>query len=413
MKTDNIEKKSSESNKGYLPILAIIVTIFFVVGFVTALNDILVPHLKQLYKLNYVKALLVQFSFFAGYGLMSIPASYFISRFGYKSGLLVGLVTAAVGCLGFIPAAHLDIYGVFLSSLFILATGIVFMQVAGVPYVSYLGNEKTTSFRLNFSLGMNFLGSTVAPLFGAFFIFSSSAVAFADRHQIIHAIQTPYLLLFLLALFLAIVVFFKKLPSFINKDKLSKKGVWAVLLSKPILLLGALSVFLCVGSEVAVGSLLVNYLGLKQIAAMPAKTAAGFVSLYWALAMIGRFLGGFIMRVVRPAKMITLHASIIIALLLTALSVGGKAAMWCTVFIGLFTSIMYPTSMALSLKGLGEHTSYASGLLGTAVVGGAVVPLIQGYFADHFGLQHSFVVLIFTYLYVVFFGVFVLLCRRK
>jgi len=399
--------------------LAVVTTIFFMWGFLTCLNDILIPHLKAVFELNYTRAMLVQFTFFGAYFLMSLPAGRLVARLGYKKGIVAGLVIAGVGAAGFYPAAGLRIYEAFLAALFILATGITVLQVAANPYVALLGPVETSSSRLNLAQALNSLGTAIAPLFGGFLILSSAvkstdeiallsaAEQAAYRAQEAQAVQGPYLGLGIALFALAIFVFAFRLPSLTETTEQAdtKKHTYADALRHRHVLFGVLGIFFYVGAEVAIGSLAVNYFALPQIAGLKEEDAAQILTIYWSLAMVGRFIGSALMVKFSPRKLLAGFAVVNMLLLVTTMSVSGMPAVYSLVAIGLFNSIMFPTIFALSIERLGALTNKASSLLIMAIVGGAVIPLVQGMLADGFGLQASFILPLMCYGYIVFYGI--------
>ncbi|MGC3962171.1 MAG: L-fucose:H+ symporter permease [Rhodocyclaceae bacterium] len=411
---------SSESQgKTYTSALTALTVLFFMWGLITSLNDILVPHLKALFTLNYFQAMLVQFCFFAAYFVMSLPAGYFIERLGYKAGIIIGLLMAGVGCLMFYPAAGMKSYPFFLAALFVLACGIAILQVAANPYVTALGAPETASSRLNLTQAFNSLGTTLGPMLGAALILSVAVKSSAELQVLtpeqlaayeqaqVSSVQVPYLGLAAVLIAIAVFIALYKLPR-VEETQMDEQhavlpqrhSVWAY----PHLLLGAVAIFAYVGAEVSIGSLMVSLLGLPDVASMPAEQAGKYLSIYWGLAMVGRFIGSALMRSIRPSHLLTFNAIVNIVLIVTAMSLGGKAAMWCMLTIGLFNSIMFPTIFSLALVGLGRFTSEGSGMLCMAIVGGAIVPLVQGYTADHTGLLASFVIPVVCYAYIVFYG---------
>ncbi len=380
----------------------ILTSLFFLWGFITSLNDILIPYLKGLFQLSYFQAMAVNLCFFGAYGVVSYPAGALVKRIGYKYGIICGLSIAAVGCLLFLPAAHLEVYGLFLFALFVLASGITILQVAANPFVTRLGTADKASFRLNFTQAFNALGTTVAPIFGGVLIL---AVSLKSTSSTADAIQVPYLIIFTMLALLAVSFYFIRLPNVHEDDSKTvlseqKTQAW----HHRHLALGVLAIFLYVGAEVSIGSFLVNYLSEAHIAGLSEDKAAHFVAYYWGGAMVGRFIGSAIMLRVRASYILTFNALIAGLLLLTTISTNGSIAMWSVLAVGLFNSIMFPTIFSLAINRLGPLTSQASGLLCVAIVGGAVVPLVQGYLADVIGLQMAFWVPLICYLYIAFYG---------
>lgn len=398
--------------------LAVVTTVFFMWGFLTCLNDILIPHLKAVFELNYARAMLVQFTFFGAYFLMSLPAGRLVAHLGYKKGIVAGLVIAGIGALGFWPAAHLRIYEAFLAALFVLATGITVLQVAANPYVALLGPENTASSRLTLAQALNSLGTAIAPIFGGMLILNS-AVKSADqlaalpateqlayRVQEAQSVQGPYVGLAVVLFLLAMFVFLFRLPALTEATEQAdhKKHTLGEALRHPHVLFGVLAIFFYVGAEVAIGSFLVNYLSMPQIGGFSEQEATKYVSAYWTLAMVGRFIGSALLAKFPPRTLLALFALACVALLLLTMSGAGSLAVYSVVAIGLFNSIMFPTIFALGIERLGPLTGKASSLLIMAIVGGAVVPFAQGLLADRIGVQHAFVLPLLCYGYIVWYG---------
>lgn len=404
---------TTNSNSGqepsYLPALVVLTSLFFMWGFITSLNDILIPHLKAIFTLSYVQAMLIQFSFFGAYFVMSVPSGYLVEKLGYRRGIIIGLSTAGVACLGFYPAASLQSYPLFLAALFVLASGITLLQVAANPYVAILGPAQTAASRLNLTQAFNSLGTTIGPFLGSMFILAAavSAAAPVDTAKEIQTVQTPYLILAGLLFAIAIVFSQFKLPVIKGMDATTAvaddhnvPSVW----KHSHLVLGAVAIFMYVGAEVAIGSFLVNFMAQPEVAGLQENVAGRYLSLYWGGAMVGRFIGAVVLRRVRPGVVLAFNAACAILLLIIAMSSAGKVAMWSVLGIGLFNSIMFPTIFTLGLARLGRHTGEGSGVLCMAIVGGAIVPVVQGYFADTIGLLPSFVVPAVCYAYIVFYG---------
>lgn len=402
----------------YPTAMGVLTTIFFMWGFLTCLNDILIPHLKSIFQLNYAQAMLVQFTFFGAYFLMGMPAGRLVAALGYKKGIVVGLAIAGLGALGFWPAASLHLYPAFLGALFVLATGITVLQVAANPYVALLGPERTSSSRLTLAQALNSLGTTLAPLFGGLLILSNvvkdptelAALAPAQRllydAQQAQAVQFPYVGLAVVLFLLAIFVWLFRLPALTevtDKDDHDKHSFVDVL-RHPHVLFGVLGIFFYVGAEVSIGSFMVNYLSMPDIGHMSEQQAAHYVSWYWGGAMVGRFLGSALMAKISPRMLLAVFAAINTLLVLTTMLGSGAVAMYSIIAIGLFNSIMFPTIFALGIEHMGPMTSKASSLLIMAIVGGAIIPRLQGVLADHIGLQHAFVLPLLCYAYIIFYG---------
>ncbi|AZQ10111.1 sugar MFS transporter [Shewanella khirikhana] len=385
--------------------LASLTTLFFMWGFITCLNDILIPHLKAVFNLNYAQAMLIQFCFFGAYFLVSVPAGALVKRVGYQKGIVVGLLTAALGCGLFYPAAVSATYGVFLGALFVLASGITVLQVAANPYVTALGPVGTASSRLTLTQAFNSLGTTIAPAFGSVLILSVAAGASAQAEA--EAVKLPYLLLCGMLVVLALVFALLKLPHIQGQEDETLEGD----ATKPVsalshrhLLLGAIGIFVYVGGEVAIGSLLVNFLGQPHVAAMEEAQAAHYIAFYWGGAMVGRFIGAAVMQKVPAGKVLGFNAFMAALLVVVAVMSEGAVAMWAILAVGLFNSIMFPTIFSLALKNLGPATAQGSGILCLAIVGGAIVPLAQGLIADAAGLSVSFLLPVLCYAYILFYG---------
>ena len=396
--------------------LAIVTTLFFMWGFLTCLNDILVPHLKAIFDLNFAQVMLVQFAFFSAYFLFSVPWSKIVNRIGYQKTMVAGLLTMAVGALLFVPAASVVSYPLFLTALLVLAAGITGLQVSANPYVDLLGKPETASSRLDLTQAFNSLGTTIAPKIGGLLILSAAPLAVEQIRQLapqaLHAyrvqeaasVKMPYTVISVALVLLAIVIGTFKLPKIETAadrpDEKIKDSIW----KHRNLLLGALGIFAYVGAEVSIGSFLVNYFGLPEIAGFSAKTAAGFVSFYWGGSMIGRFLGAPLLRRFKAGHLLALCALCATALITASMILGGHTAMWTILAVGLFNSIMFPTIFSLGVAELGPLTGNASGVMNMAIVGGAILPVIQGTIADQVGLHHAFILPVICYLYILYYA---------
>lgn len=413
---------SSEKNP-YLGPLTILTSLFFIWGFITCLNDILIPHLKSVFTLNYTQAMLVQFCFFTAYFVVSVPSGYLVEKINYKGGIIAGLSTAGIGCLLFYPAATRHSYPLFLAAFFILASGITLLQVAANPYVTILGNPETASSRLTMTQAFNSLGTAIAPYFGAVLILSA-AVKSAEEIKLLSAdelsayqavqsaaVQTPYLFLAAVLFCLAIIFVMVKLPEIKtsgqqlkNAAKRSFDDVHDSAWSYKHLVSGAIGIFVYVGAEVCIGSFLINFLGEPGIAGLEQKDAGKYVSFYWGGAMIGRFIGAAVMQKIQPGKVLTFNALTAAVLVLTTIIFSGSVAMWTILAVGLFNSIMFPTIFSLAVDGLGKHRGQGSGILCAAIVGGAILPVVQGLFADWVGIQTAFFIPVLCYCYIAYYG---------
>ena len=398
---------STPSQQNHNPALVVLTTLFFMMGFITCMNDILIPHLQKIFTLTNFQAMLVQFCFFTAYAIMSIPMGHLVGKIGYKNGVIGGFLLTAVGCLLFYPAADSQSYPTFLGALFILASGVTLLQVAGNPYVTLLAKPGKESATLTLVQAFNSLGTTIAPIIGAHFILADAAQK-ASKAEQIASVQIPYLGLAGLLILLAVFVKMIRLPdarkiaveeSEHNHD--GKTSVWQY----KHLILGVVGIFCYVGAEVSIGSFMVNILGFLK--GLSHAEGADMLTYYWGGAMFGRFLGSAVMTRVAPNRYLAFNASVATALLVIAIMVGkGNAdvAMWALIAIGFFNSIMFPTIFSLATKNLGKFTNSASGILCTAIVGGALIPLLQGKIADDFGMMISYVAPAVCYLYIVFFA---------
>jgi MFS transporter, FHS family, L-fucose permease len=396
--------------------LVVVTTLFFMWGFLTCLNDILVPHLKSIFDLSYAKVMLVQFSFFSAYFLFSVPWSRIVNFIGYQRAMVVGLLTMALGAFLFLPAASAASYPLFLTALLILAMGITGLQVAANPYVVVLGKPETGSSRLNLTQAFNSLGTTIAPKIGGLLILSAAPLAIeqlqqltpqalqAYRVQQAASVKLPYTVIAVALILLAVLIGTFKLPRIETAHYQRGEKVSDSIWRHPNLVLAAVGIFAYVGAEVSIGSFLVNYFESPDIAGLTAKTAAGFVSFYWGGAMVGRFLGAGLLRRFKPGKSLALCAIFAATLVISSMLLGGHTAMWTILSVGLFNSIMFPTIFSLGVAELGPLTGNGSGLLNMAIVGGAILPVIQGVIADRVGIHHAFILPVISYLYILYYG---------
>lgn len=441
--------------------------LFFMWGFITVMNDVLIPHLKAVFELSYFQAALIQFAFFGAffiisllYFIVSVNSGDPISKIGYKNGIIIGLILCGIGCCLFYPATIVQKYGIFLSALFVLASGVTILQIAANPYAAILGKPETASSRLNLAQGFNSFGATLAPLVGAILLYK----VFSTGEITVDSLKMPYLIYGGLFFLLALIIRFIKLPSFKNTEQL-EKGLHV--LKYRHVVLGMIAIFVYVGGEVTIGSFLINFFKLENIAGMEEAQGGVFLSYYWGGAMIGRFLGSvamgsmtnkvkkysimaglsvisflviyfitgvnnnngefslelipfsqiqffvfflllnyiaFLVGGSKPSRVLTLFATIVIVLLAVMIFTNGTIAFWSAIAIGAFNSILWSNIFTLAIKDLGKYTSQASSLLIMMIVGGAIVPIIQGSIADWIGIQLSFIVPIFCYAYLIFYG---------
>jgi MFS transporter, FHS family, L-fucose permease len=396
--------------------LATVTTLFFMWGFLTCLNDILVPHLKSIFDLSYAQVMLVQFAFFSAYFLFSVPWSKIVNLIGYQRAMVAGLLTMACGAFLFVPAASTVSYPLFLTALLILAAGITGLQVSANPYVVVLGKPETASSRLDLTQAFNSLGTTIAPKIGGLLILSAAPLAIEQVHQLLpralHAyrvqeaasVKMPYTVIGVALVLLATLIGLVQLPKIETAahqpgDKIDD-SIW----KHRNLLLGALGIFAYVGAEVSIGSFLVSYFNLPEIAGFSPKTAAGYVSFYWAGSMVGRFVGAGLLRRIKAGYLLGLCAIFAASLVTISMLMDGHTAMWTILAVGLFNSIMFPTIFSLGVAELGPLTGSGSGMLTMAIVGGAILPVVQGFIADRVGIHHAFLLPVICYLYILFYG---------
>jgi MFS transporter, FHS family, L-fucose permease len=405
----------TETTQDYRRPLAMVTTLFFMWGFLTSLNDILIPHLKSVFELNYAKAMLIQFAFFTSYFVFSLPSGKLIDAVGYKRAMVAGLFTMAIGALLFIPAASVPSFPFFLTALIVLAAGMTILQVSANPYVAVLGPEKTAASRLNLAQAFNSLGTTIGPKLGGLLILSSAPLAAAVLHQLsapdlqayriqqASSVKLPYLIFAFALVALGVVIALFKLPRIAaveQRDAATHDSIWR----HRHLVLGAIGIFVYVGAEVSIGSFLVNYFSQPDIGNISEKVAAGFVSFYWGGAMVGRFIGSALQQKIRPNKVLGVAAILAAILVCASMLTFGHVAMWTIIAVGLFNSVMFPTIFTLAIEGLGPLTGDGSGLLVAAIIGGAIIPELQGLLADRLGIHHAFFLPIFCYLYIAYYA---------
>ena len=398
--------------------LSVLTTLFFMWGGLTSLNDVLIPHLKGIFALSYAKAMAVQLCFFGAYGLMSIPAGWFVKKIGFKKGIIVGLAGAAAGCLLFYPAASARLYGLFLFALFVLATGIVILQVAANPFVAVLGRPETASSRLTLTQAFNSLATWAFPTFIGPIILAVAGLTVAELAQLTpaarqaqeaQAVQLPYVALAGALALLAVIVSFSKLPKVDTSTTAPAEGAHAIAdrgsaWAYRHLVLGAVGIFVYVGAEVAIGSLLVNYFKEPYTLGLAEDKGSKLMAIYWLCAMIGRFFGTLTLRKFNPGKVLAVHAVVASLLVLTSTFTTGLTAVVTIIAVGLFNSVMFPTIFTVAIDGLGRHTEQGSGILCAAIVGGAAIPWLQGVFADNAGLHISFLLPAVCYVYIAWYG---------
>ncbi len=410
-----------ETTGTYSGALAMVTTLFFMWGFLTSLNDILIPHLKSIFDLNYFEVMLVQFFFFLAYAVFSIPAGIIIERVGYKKSMVAGLLIMGLGSLLFVPAAMVPSFPLFLVALAVLATGITDLQVSANPYVAVLGSAKTASSRLTLTQAFNSLGTVVGPRLGAALILGgavtytteqlatmSPEALHAYRVQAASTVKLPYILIAITLIVLGLVISRFKLPQIPEAEggHATETGAHDSIWHHRNLVMGAVAIFTYVGAEVAIGSFLVNYLHEPYIGNLTLVEAGAYLAFgYWFGAMVGRFAGSWVLRQISPRAVLASNALVAATLVCLSMATTGHFAMWSMILVGLFNSIMFPTIFTLGIEGLGPLTGEGSGLLNTAIVGGAVIPLLQGLIADRIGIHHAFILPVLCYLYIALFAV--------
>lgn len=426
----------TQQNRSLRTAFIFITSLFFLWGFITVLVDPLIPRLKEVFELTNFQSGLIQLSFFGAYFLLSIPAGFILSRIGYKRGIILGLMIMSLGCLLFYPAASSRVYIVFLLAVFILASGMTILQVAANPYVAALGSEDGASSRLNLAQAFNSLGTAVAPAVGAMLILSDKVLPKEEIELLdatakeayftseAAAVQSPFLGIAGFIVVLVLLFLFVKLPKLLQK---APKGGYGTLLKNRSLMMGAVGIFVYVGAEVAIGSYLVNYfdkMGLadaiknSEVMRSISETVLGksltdisnlaivgaFVTFYWSGAMIGRFIGAYLTKILKPSKVLSAFAIGALLMVIISMSTSGFIAMWSILAVGLFNSIMFPTIFTLAIDGLDELKPQASGILCTMIVGGAIIPPLYGKLTDHFGFKVAFVLVLLCYGYIMIYG---------
>lgn len=394
-----------------------VMALFFIFGGITSLNDVIIPKLKDLFTLNYMQAMLVQTAFFAAYAIVSIPGAALVKKVGYMRGAVIGLLVMMAGCLLFIPASATATFGLFLLALFVLASGVTVVQVVANPLISLLGPPSTVHSRLTFAQAFNSLGTTVFPYFGALFILGglanvdasalTGAALDAYRAAETQTVMRAYLGLALALAMVAAVVWLNRHRL---KDERHDGGSIAAsfgLLSRPRFAFGVLSIFLYVGAEVAIGSVIVNYLGQQRVLGLADRAAGQLIPLYWGGALIGRFIGSALLRAINPGKVLAFNALGAIALISLSVSTTGAVAGYSLLAIGLMNSIMFPTIFSLASEGLGARAADGSGVICVAIVGGAIIPPLTGHLADLTGnLATALALPALCYLLIAAFGIY-------
>ena len=397
-----VEKPLNHEKQNYTPALISLGVLYFMMGLITCLNDTLVPFFKSGFTLSYAESSLVQFYFFLTYGVMSIPAGKIVEKIGYKNGMVLGFSIAAFGALLFFPASIFHQYALFLAALFILAIGIVLLQVAANPYVTILGPARTASSRLTLVQGVGSIGTTVAPILGSYFILSKLGESQASSE----AVRYPYLGIAGMLILIAFVVYRLKLPKFkmgANTKTVTDSQEAKSIFSFRNLNFGIVAIFMYVGAEVSIGTFLTNY--ISDTLTIDVKDANTFVAFYWGSMVIGRLFGAYLLKVIKPSYVLSSCAAMAIILIGLSITSTGQLAVWSMIMVGLFNSVMFAIIFSLSVNGLGSYTTRASGFLSTAIVGGAIISFSQGFIKDNFTWQIAFLIPLVCYLYILFFGV--------
>src|ERR1700691_1385025 len=407
---------SPDAPSSYRGPLAVVTPLFFMWGFLTCLNDILVPHLKSIFDLNYKEVMLIQFAFFGAYFLFSIPSAKVIDWIGYQRSMVVGLLTMGIGAFLFVPAASVPSYPLFLVALIVLAGGITCLQVAANPYVTVLGKPETASSRLNLTQAFNSLGTFLAPFFGGLLILSAAPKSMDEIRALapdalqayrLHeaaTVKTPYVGLGIALVLLAIAIGSFKLPKIPQAQHQLGEKVDDSIWKHPNLIFGAIGIFVYVGAEVSIGSFLVNYFSQPEIGGLADQVAASFVALYWGGAMVGRFFGSAFLSGAKAAYMLAICSVCAAGLVAISMLTTGHFAMWSIILVGFFNSIMFPSIFTLGVAELGPLTGDGSGIMIMAIVGGALIPLAQGAIADKIGIHHAFFLPVICYLYILYFA---------
>jgi len=396
--------EDGQQNNNYLLPLTAMTTLFFLWGFITVLNDVLIPRLKGVFDLSYTEAMMIQFCFFGAYFIVSLPAGMLVKKWGYKNGVLTGLIVASLGCTLFYPAVVVHEYRLFLGALFVLAAGVTVLQVSANPYVAALGPERTASSRLNLAQALNSLGTTIGPYVGGILFFGAAGTLSVNAASA-ESVKVPYLMLAGALMTIAVVFAFFKLPQIkAHNGSEAEQAKMGSLTKAPHLIMGVVGIFCYVGAEVAIGSFLVNYFGEAHIAGLEEHDAAKLIAYYWGGAMVGRFIGSIALQKIAPSKAIAFNAVAAIVLLLVTIFTDGNMALYSVLAIGLFNSILFPTIFSVAIEGLGSLTSKGSGWLCLAIVGGALVPLLQGVIADTVNIQQSFFVPLICYVFIAWYG---------
>jgi MFS transporter, FHS family, L-fucose permease len=414
--SETIEAAPPTAQRSYGPALSLLATLFFMWGFITVINNTLLPHLRSVFDLNYTQTTLIESVWFIAYFVASIPSAKLIERIGYQRSLVIGLGIMAVGALGMIVAARIPSYGVTLAALFVIASGITLLQVAANPYVAVIGKPETASARLNLVQAFNSVGTTLAPLFGGYLILGRSTsgtssadrvLTHAERLADAHSVQLPYLIVAVVLALLAFVIARFPLPAMgqatsrVAKLERMKHSLWR----HRNLVLGAPAIFIYLIAEIGVANLFINFVSQPHIGNVTHQQASNYLFVLWGGMMVGRFVGSFLMRKIAAETVLAWFAVGAFVVMLVTVFTTGPVAMWALILVGLFHSIMFPTIFTLGIRGLGPLTEEGAGLLIMAIAGGALV-VVQGWLADQYGLQNSFLLTAACELYVLFYALY-------
>jgi FHS family L-fucose permease-like MFS transporter len=400
MEQQGLTQPKAAGGAPYKKSLALLASLFFMWGFITVINNTLLPHLRSVFELNYTQTTLIESVWFIAYGVASVPSAFLIERVGYKKAIIIGLMVMAIGALGMVPAAQLPSYGVTLSALFVIACGIALLQVAANPYVAVIGPPESSESRLTLVQAFNSMGTFFAPYFGGYLILSRTVggtslegteLTQAERLADAQATQLPYILVAIVLVVIAVIIWRAKLPTLgeetrrANAEERKKLSLW----KHRNLVFGIPAIFIYLIAEIGVANLFITFAILPDIAGITPAEAANYLVLMWGGMMVGRFAGAFIMRAFPADKVLAVYAGAAFLVMVGACTLHGPIAMWCLILVGLCHSIMFPAIFAMGIKGLGPLTEEASGLLIMAIAGGALV-VVQGWLADIYGLQNSF-----------------------
>lgn len=398
----------------YGPALVLLASLFFMWGFITVINNTLLPHLRSVFDLNYTQTTLIESVWFIAYFVASIPSAKLIEKIGYQRSLVIGLLVMAAGSLGMMLAAALPSYGVTLVMLFVIASGITLLQVAANPYVAVVGKPETASSRLNLVQAMNSAGTMLAPLFGAYLILgrtkggtsaSGTILTEAERLADAQSVILPYGIVAATLVILALVIARFPLPAMgaatqrLAPEERSRLSLW----KHRNLVFGVPAIFIYLIAEIGVANLFVNFVSQPDIANLTNEQAGTYLTLLWGGMMVGRFAGSALMQKIDAALILAVFSVGAFIVMLVTVFTTGPAAMWALILVGLFHSIMFPTIFTLAIKGLGPLTEEGSGLLIMAIAGGALV-VVQGWLADAYGLQASFLLTAACELYILFYA---------